>query len=565
MTGAVSVLQFPGKPAQSALNEDLQSDLLVDCQNLANECQELVRLLQPFAFPNTGLFILEQYEVFLRNRKVQDYVEWVHALANKVHGLKGVLGFLMPEAKQLCHLAEEVIKPLAQSQLVLDDRLHDLVTRFIYEIQAMLEAYARNPGQSFDLGDWAGRIETARVDALAFVEHGAERVAALLASRSQDDGALRRRDHVAHLSVSRDGYEELVDHVHQLYGELARLQGGQALQRASRLYNGFLDQHQRIKKLPLDVSRYERLVPSLAERYGLRARFVHLDDGVRADLEFWAVIHEIANHILKNAIIHGIEPPLERIRADKPELGAITLELRQDLLNIEVVVADDGRGLDAERIGRKALEQGLVTPERLALMERDAVLALVFEQGVSTMEKVDDNAGRGIGLSAVREAMGRYAGSCRIDSQPGRGTAWVFRFPKTNESLPSLVMRIGDYPLVVPEAHVQFFASFDAAHVLSIRGRPVYQLDELLVPLVDSEALFAAQIRPDTDRPRFLMVVQDGGAPCGLVINEVVDKGLLPVHPLSDEMSGSSLFIGATLHDARPVMILAVRALAGLA
>ncbi|HKI98903.1 MAG TPA: ATP-binding protein [bacterium] len=556
----MSVVPFPGTPA-APLNDDLQSDLLMDCQNLANECQGLLRSLETYAFPNTGLFIPEQYEQFFRNRKVPEYLDWLRQLANKVHGLKGVLGFLIPEGKRLCHHAEEIIKPLAQAQFVLDDQLHGLLTRFIYEIGGMLETYARQPGKALDLGDWDERIERARAEAAAFVEQSAGRVLAFFTARARDDGAIRRRDHIVQVSVSRDGYEDLAAHVHELYGVVAALGQGATLQRASRLYNRFLDQHQRIKKLPLDVTRYERLVPSLAEKYGLRARFVHLDAGVRADHEFWSAVHEIANHILKNAIVHGIEPPIERLRQDKDEVGSIALELSEDLLGVEVVMADDGRGIDPERIGHKAVEAGIVTAERLAAMSSDEVLGLVFEQGVSTKEDVDDNAGRGIGMGAVREAMRRHQGSYAIESEPGRGTRWAFRFPKTNVSLPCFVTRIGTYPLVVPEAHIRFFAAYESRHVTHLQGRPVYQLGELLVPLVDYGTLFAADIQPDATRPRQLMVVQDGPAPFGLVINEVVDKGILPVHPLGEEVGSRALFIGATLHDARPAMILAVRAL----
>ncbi len=564
---ATNVVSFPstepGKPA--GLQDDLQDDLLVDCQNLADECQELVRSLQPFAFPNTGLLIVEHYAAFLKGRRVADYRDWTQQLANKVHGLKGVLGFLIPEGKKLCHHAEEIIKPLAQAQLLLDDRLHDVLTRFIYQVQGMLEAHQKQPGTPTDLAPWIARFEAALAEARVFMEGEEEAVAKLLADRARDDGEVRARRRLEHLSVSREGYEALVEEVNRLYGVIAAAQLPETVAKASRIYNDFLDAHQRIKKLPLDVSRYERLVPSLAEKYDLRARFVFLDTGVLAEHEFWSAIHEMLNHLLKNAIIHGIEAPVHRVKAGKDETGSITIALEEDLLHIVLTVRDDGRGIDPQRVAAKALENGAVTAERLERMPTGEVLALIFEQGVSTQEAVDDNAGRGIGMGAVREAMTRYDGAVAIDSQPGQGTEMRFRFPKINVSLPCFVVRVGDYPLALPEAQVAFFAGFDPARVESVHGRPVYRHGDALLPLLYTRQLFEADITASEARTRRLLVVESGALRHALVINEVVDKGMLPLFALGEDYGSRKLFIGSTLHETQPLMVLDVTRLAAYA
>jgi len=218
-------------------------------------------------------------------------------------------------------------------------------------------------------------------------------------------GEIRQRKKEEYLSVSFEGYETLSEKVKELFYTLSMSLNDEESLLANTLYNEFLNTHQQIKKVPLNLSRYERLIPKLAKDYGKEADFYFEDHHVRADLEFWNGIHEILNHVLKNAVIHGVETPDQRAEKKKDASGRILVELQEDALHIRLNVSDDGRGIDTKKLAEKAVKEGFLDAGQPEHMTEDELLQLLFLQGVSTVESLDDNAGRGVGMNAVQEAI----------------------------------------------------------------------------------------------------------------------------------------------------------------
>ncbi|MCP4752472.1 MAG: response regulator [Proteobacteria bacterium] len=540
------------------ISSDMQESIVIDGQNLSHEILDIIKSLTPFAFRQDEVFNLDEYLQFIRSKKVIDYGEALRLLGNKIHGLKGTMGFLVPDCKRLCHKVEDLTRPLAEYKLVLTDQVLQLLKDFIYAVQDVLEQVQNGQDTDLELDDWLNNIDQAIRIATQYLGNLSDTFAQTIIQRSQDKGEIRKRKYEEYVSVSQNGYSLLTQQVKNLFYMFSQTLPDDHLIQAGNLYNEFLDTHQQIQKIPLDLSRYERLIPSLARQYEKEAEFLVKDHGVCADREFWNAIHEILNHVLKNSIIHGIESPDDREKLDKDAAGVVTVELEEDALNIYINVSDDGRGMDIDKIKAKVLEQNSFNPEKLATMSDEEIYNLVFLQGISTADALDDNAGRGVGLNAVQESMQLFQGTCQIKSDSGKGCTWSFRFPKSNVSLSCFIVTLNDFKLAIPEDCVEAFYGYQESQITWINQQPSYRQSNEIIQLIDSKTTFDQDVCVNEDEIRRILILKTENEKMGLVINNIVHHANLPIIALPEEYRGMPSYLGATLYGAEPVLVIQV-------
>ncbi|MBF0237604.1 MAG: response regulator [SAR324 cluster bacterium] len=536
------------------MDEDTRQSILSDSNNLANEILGLIKSLEPFGFEGNKLFNIEEYTLFIRGKNMADYIEKLRLLGNKVHGLKGTSGFLIPASKELCHRMEEITKPLADHKLILIRPVALLLKQFLFKIQSMLEQYGQDPQTDFDLEDWPLKIEQALETSRSFIGDQEEIFVKLLQERTSDAGEVRIRKE-EYLSVSLSGYEKLSEQIKNMFYMVSANISEESLIQVSNTYNDFLDTHQRIKKVPLDMSRYERLIPSIAVQYSKLASFTYIDHGVHADKEFWNAMHEIFNHSLKNSVIHGIETVKEREQTNKPEIGNIIVEVQEDALHLYITVRDDGQGINMPKVIEKALESRIITREQLDQMTDEQILALVFIQGVSTAEKLDDNAGRGVGLNAVHEAMLKFQGTCSIQSSPGKGTSWNFIFPKSNVSIPCFVVTVGSFKLAIPEDSVEAFHGYRTENLTHLNQKLAYHYQNEAIPVLDSRSCFDQDVVIEENHLRRILILKTRFEKMGLIINDIIYHATLPLLALPEEFKPVPVYLGATLLGNDPILV----------
>jgi two-component system chemotaxis sensor kinase CheA len=146
-------------------------------------------------------------------------------------------------------------------------------------------------------------------------------------------------------------------------------------------------------------------------------------------------VFDVLTHLLRNAIDHGVEEPLAREAIGKPAMGTIRIEVSRCGDDIELVISDDGAGIDAERVAASAVEKGVITAKEAETMSDDDKRSLIFEAGFSTSGSVTDTSGRGVGMSAVRDVVERLGGSVHIASETGVGTSMTVQLPGILDSL----------------------------------------------------------------------------------------------------------------------------------
>lgn len=312
----------------------------------------------------------------------------------------------------------------------------------------------------------------------------------------------------------------------------------------------------RTRMQPLEklFGRYPRLIRDLARKTNKDIRLVIEGGDTEVDK---SVIEELGDplvHIMRNSADHGIETPEQRRAASKPEQGTITLRACHEGSHVKVEIIDDGRGLSRARIGRKAVERGLVTEQALAQMSDNQVQQLIFAAGFSTADQVTDLSGRGVGMDVVRTNVEKINGAIELDSTEGRGTTISIKIPLTVAILTAMMVRIGTETYAVPLASIVEIVKPEPEALGSIQGAPVMRLRDSVLPLLDGCSIFNLPAKCRSETP-FVVVVAQGDKRIGLQVSRLIGQQEVVIKPLDDMLdaarSGGSAgpISGATVRD----------------
>ena len=236
--------------------------------------------------------------------------------------------------------------------------------------------------------------------------------------------------------------------------------------------------------------KYPRIARDLARNLGKDVELVLLGEETEIDKTMIEDLSDPIIHLIRNAVDHGVESPLERTAAGKPEKSEVRLEARQEGDHIVILVADDGHGMNAEKLRAKALAKGLISYEEANTMDERQSYNLVFLPGFSMASQVSDVSGRGVGMDVVRTNIQKLNGSIEIKSELGKGTTFVISLPLTLAILPVLIVKLGEQPFAVPLSMVREILPIVPGETQEVGGRatmvvrgevlPVYPLNYLI-------------------------------------------------------------------------------------
>jgi chemosensory pili system protein ChpA (sensor histidine kinase/response regulator) len=271
-----------------------------------------------------------------------------------------------------------------------------------------------------------------------------------------------------------------------------------------------------------------------------------------------SVIEQVADpllHLIQNAIGHGIEPAAERERLGKPAQGRLTLSASQAGGFILVEVEDDGRGIDAGLLRRRAVEQGLLpAADAAALSDRDA-LNLIFLTGFSTATVVTRTSGRGVGLDVVRTNVSRLNGEIHVETEPGRMTRFVLKLPLTVAIADALMVRCGPETFTFPLTAVSVMRPVAPSEIMGSGGRESVRLDDQVIDLVRLDRVLGLRAAPPATRLP-VVVLRGGGKPFGVIVDELLGKEEIVIKNLGALLEGVGPFSGATISGEGRVILL---------
>jgi two-component system chemotaxis sensor kinase CheA len=236
--------------------------------------------------------------------------------------------------------------------------------------------------------------------------------------------------------------------------------------------------------------KYPRIARDLARSLGKDVELVLIGEETEIDKTMIEDLSDPIIHLIRNAVDHGIETIEERRAVGKPEKAPVRLEARQEGDHIVLIIADDGRGMNPEKLRAKALEKGLITDEEANTMDERQSFNLIFLPGFSTKDVASDVSGRGVGMDVVKTNIQKLNGSVEIKSSPGKGSSFVISLPLTLAILPVLLVQLGQQPFAVPLSMVREILPIDVSQVQEVGGRatmvvrgevmPIYPLHYLL-------------------------------------------------------------------------------------
>jgi two-component system chemotaxis sensor kinase CheA len=271
-------------------------------------------------------------------------------------------------------------------------------------------------------------------------------------------------------------------------------------------------------------------------------------------------------HLVRNSVDHGIEAADVRRAKGKPAEGLLTLRARHESGQVVVEVADDGAGIDPAKIGAKAVERGLITPDSLHRMGPQDILQLIFLPGFSTAAAVTNVSGRGVGMDVVKTNIEAIGGTIEVESQPGEGTCMRLRIPLTLAIVPALTVECAGDRYAIPQISLQELVALDAEKaataVEEVGGAPVYRLRGELLPLVRLTEVLGLPSDRD-DGHVVIAVLRSEGRRFGLVVDRVINTEEIVVKAVGGQLKSIGLYSGATvLGDGTVALILDVQALA---
>jgi two-component system chemotaxis sensor kinase CheA len=315
-----------------------------------------------------------------------------------------------------------------------------------------------------------------------------------------------------------------------------------------------------VRMIPVKTlfSRFPRLVRDLAAAVGKKVRLEVLGEETELDKTVIERIGDPLTHLIRNAVDHGIEAVEDRQAAGKPVTGRVRIEAYQQSGNVYIETADDGRGLDLEKIVAKAIQNGRVVPEQVLTDEE--VHALIFQPGFSTAAQVTEVSGRGVGMDVVKRNVESLGGTITIHSESGKGTRFRIKLPLTLAIMDGQALQVGEQIYILPLVAIteSVRPARGSVHKLT-GGAEVVMIRDRALPVLRLHRLFG--VRPKNDDPTqgLVVIVEYEGRQAALLVDELLGQQQVVIKSLESNFSKVEGVAGATiLGDGQVALILDV-------
>ncbi len=475
-----------------------------------------------------------------------------------VHTVKGSCGFLdLPRLERLSHAAEGVLAAVRSGKRNPDKALVDAVLAIIDRIGEIVEAI--DAGAS--LPDAGEDMLVAALDAEVAAPTAVPSPVAALSPGAPRAPTRSVRLAVDLLDRMMSGMSDMVLARNDLARRMREDDADPALEAAlERLSSTVADMRDTVTRTRMQTiealfTALPRMVRDTAAAVGKQVTLSVEGSDVELDREMIEMMRDPLVHMVRNAIDHGIETPEQRRAAGKREAGRLTVSARQSGNRIIIEIADDGRGIDADRLVAKTIAQ---EPEREAalrnLTER-AKLDLIFEPGLSSRDEVTALSGRGVGMDVVRANVEQIGGRIDLASRPGQGLVVTIEVPLTLAILSAVVVAVGEQRFAVPRQAIEEIvaASGDAIRIDALGDTWIATIRGRRLALVDLGDILAL---PDRETPPMLVLVDVPGGAYALGVDAVIDTEELVVKPAAPAVMSAGVYAGQTLPDNGVPMLL---------
>ena len=273
----------------------------------------------------------------------------------------------------------------------------------------------------------------------------------------------------------------------------------------------------KVRMVPIEFvfNRFPRMVRDLSRSLNKEINFVMEGEETELDRTFVEVIGDPLVHLIRNAIDHGIETKEERISNGKTPIGTVKISARHEGNNVVIEVEDDGRGMNREKIMRKAIEKGLITEERAIGMPDEKIFEYVFLPGFSTKDEVSELSGRGVGMDVVKSTVDSLNGTVSLESKLGKGTKVTIRLPLTLAIIQALLIKVNKYVYAIPISIIDSTLNISSKDIRVVQNEEVIVIRGEVIPLVKLWRVFGME-HEETPKEMNVVVVKAGVRKYGL-------------------------------------------------
>ncbi|BAI79918.1 two-component system, chemotaxis family, sensor kinase CheA [Deferribacter desulfuricans SSM1] len=527
---------------------------------------EMNDLIQDFLIEAEELIEqLDQDLVELEHRK--DDLDLLNKIFRAAHTIKGSSSFLgFEKLTDLTHIAEEILNKLRKGEMVVTTDVMDVLLEFVDYLKKLIDDI-KNGTDTVDITDIVKKLklvnegksvgapkeEKAKPEKKETKKNEPKQIAKVTKAIEQTI-----RVDVNRLDVLMNLVGELVlsrNRIAQISAEFEKKFEGeflveQLLETTSHL--GLITTELQLavmktRMVPIGkvFNKFPRMVRDLCRELNKDIELVITGEDTELDK---SVVEEIGDpliHMIRNAVDHGIEPPEERVKKGKPEKGLVALNAYYEGNHIVVEIKDDGRGMDPEKLKKKAIEKGVITPEEAKSLSKEEAFGLIFRPGFSTAEKVSDVSGRGVGMDVVKTNIEKLNGIIQIDSELDKGTTFKLKLPLTLAIIQALLVEVSGEIFAIPIVSVVETVKIDENEIHSFEGREVLKLRESVLSLIRLNEVF--ELEPTFSNEMYVVVVALAEKRVGLIVDRLIGQEEIVIKSLGEYLGGTVGIAGATI------------------
>ena len=315
-----------------------------------------------------------------------------------------------------------------------------------------------------------------------------------------------------------------------------------------RITTSLHDAVMKVRMVPVETvfNRFPRMIRDISRKLGKEMELVMSGEETELDR---TVIDEIGDpliHLLRNAADHGLETTEERVNLGKPRKGTIKLQAYQDGNSVMIVVEDDGKGININKVKNKAIEKGTITKEEAATMTEKEIIELLFRPSFSTAEKVSDLSGRGVGLDVVKSKITALGGHVEVETEWGKGSKFIVRLPLTLAIIQALMISVADDKYAIPLNNIQNIEDVYKEDIKLVQNQEVIVVRDEIIPIIRLRDVLGLPEEEDKDM-MMGVIVKKGEKQVGFIVDSLIGQQEIVIKSLGKYLSGIDIIAGATI------------------
>lgn len=305
----------------------------------------------------------------------------------------------------------------------------------------------------------------------------------------------------------------------------------------------------KVRMMPIEgvISKFPRMIRDLNKKLNKKMELYITGEETELDRTVLDEIGDPIMHLLRNSADHGLESAEVRAERGKPEVGSIYLNAFQEGNNVVIEVADDGNGIDVEKVKSKAVEKGTLTQEQAdALTEKEAI-DLLFKPSFSTSDKITDVSGRGVGLDVVKSKIEALGGDVEVKTKYGEGTTFSIRLPLTLAIIQALMVKLGDEKYAISLGSIETIEDVPVGDIKYVHAKEVINLRGSVIPLIRLRDILDVPGEAEETDTIIVVIVRKGDKLAGLVVDSLIGQMEIVIKSLGKYININRMISGATI------------------